>query len=129
MVKRTFRKAQKEDLIPYFIKEEDIGMNDTVRSRLTARFGKVIGISKDGDTITVRWEAGGTQKLSKESVYKMREVEAGDLKDMTKVKSVYDDLKILERFGFIEFHSAKVGKRESLTPVLTISNMQIIINI
>jgi len=44
-------------------------------------------------------------------------------------KSVYEDLQILERFGFIEFHSNKKGKRESLQPVLTVENLQIIINI
>ena len=44
-------------------------------------------------------------------------------------RSVHEDLKILERFGFIEFHSEKVGKRESLMPVLTIDSLQIEINI
>ena len=44
-------------------------------------------------------------------------------------KSVYEDLKVLKRFGFIEFHTSKTGKRQSLTPVLTIDSMQIIINI
>ena len=44
-------------------------------------------------------------------------------------KSVRDDVKVLERFGFIEFHSEKVGKRESLKPVLIADKLQIIINI
>jgi predicted transcriptional regulator len=44
-------------------------------------------------------------------------------------KSVRDDIKILERFGFIEFHAEKTGKRESLKPVLIIDSLQIIINI
>ena len=44
-------------------------------------------------------------------------------------KSVYQDLKILERFGFIEFHSSKKGQRESLIPVLTIDSMDIVITI
>ena len=44
-------------------------------------------------------------------------------------KSVRDDLKILERFGFIEFHASKTGKRKALTPVLTIDSLQIIVNI
>lgn len=38
-------------------------------------------------------------------------------------KSVYTDLKILERFGFIEFHSEKKGNRESLKPVLKIDSI------
>lgn len=44
-------------------------------------------------------------------------------------KSVRDDVKVLERFGFIEFHAEKTGKRESLMPVLTIDKIEIIINI
>jgi predicted transcriptional regulator len=44
-------------------------------------------------------------------------------------KSVRDDIKILERFGFIEFHSEKTGGRESLMPVLIINKLQIIIDI
>ena len=44
-------------------------------------------------------------------------------------KSVREDLKLLERFGFIEFHSARVGKRKSLVPVLTVDRIEIIIDI
>ena len=44
-------------------------------------------------------------------------------------KSVRDDVKVLERFGFIEFHSEKTGKRESLKPVLIIDRLQIQIDI
>jgi len=44
-------------------------------------------------------------------------------------KSVRDDIKVLERFGFIEFHAEKTGKRSSLMPVLIIDKLQIIINI
>ena len=44
-------------------------------------------------------------------------------------KSVSDDVKFLERFGFIEFHAEKTGNRESLAPVLTVDEMQLIINI
>ena len=44
-------------------------------------------------------------------------------------KSVREDIKVLERFGFIEFHSEKVGRRASLMPVLVIEELQIIINI
>ncbi len=44
-------------------------------------------------------------------------------------KSVRDDIKILERFGFIEFHAEKTGKRESLKPVLIIDKLEIVIDI
>jgi len=44
-------------------------------------------------------------------------------------KSVYKDLKVLERFEFIEFYSEKKGERESLKPVLALSNLNINISI
>jgi predicted transcriptional regulator len=44
-------------------------------------------------------------------------------------KSVYEDLKILERFGFVEFHSEKKGKRQSLRPVLIVDELQIVVKI
>ena len=44
-------------------------------------------------------------------------------------KSVHQDLKLLERFGFIEFHKARKGKRESLAPELSVNQMQILLNI
>lgn len=44
-------------------------------------------------------------------------------------KSVREDIKILERFGFIEFHAEKTGRRESLKPVLVIDRLQIMIDI
>lgn len=44
-------------------------------------------------------------------------------------KSVRSDVKVLERFGFIEFHSEKTGKRESLMPVLVVDKLEIIVDI
>ena len=44
-------------------------------------------------------------------------------------KSVREDVKVLERFGFFEFHAEKTGKRESLMPVLTVDKLQIVIDI
>ena len=44
-------------------------------------------------------------------------------------KSVREDVNVLERFGFIEFIAEKTGKRESLMPVLSADQMQIIIDI
>jgi len=91
LLKRTLKYAGREDLIEYLIKEEDINIGDTIRSRFTGRFGKVIGIHKDGDTIEVIWDAGGKQLLGKESVFKMKEKNIDSAKDLTKVKSIYDD--------------------------------------
>jgi len=44
-------------------------------------------------------------------------------------KSVHEDLKLLERFGFIDFYSDSTGKRTSLIPYLTIDNLEIVVNI
>ena len=44
-------------------------------------------------------------------------------------KSVRDDIKVLERFGFIEFHAEKTGEREALMPVLIIDKLEIVIDI
>jgi len=44
-------------------------------------------------------------------------------------KSVHEDLKLLERFGFIEFHAEKIGKRESLAPVLTVDEINLVVNV
>ena len=44
-------------------------------------------------------------------------------------KSVREDIKVLERFGFIEFHAEKTGKRESLKPVLATDRLQVMIEI
>lgn len=88
MIKRTFKKAQREDLLEYFIKEEDIKIGDIIRSRFTARMGEVIGIHKDGDTIEVKWDSGGRQFLSKESVFKMRNKVVEDVSDLKKVHTV-----------------------------------------
>ena len=40
-------------------------------------------------------------------------------------KSVSDDIKFLEKFGFIEMAAEKTGKRERLRPVLIIDSMNI----
>lgn len=44
-------------------------------------------------------------------------------------KSVSEDIKLLERFGFIEMISEKTGKRERLKPVLSVDEMVINIKI
>jgi hypothetical protein len=93
MVSRTFKIAKREDLLEYFIQESDIKVGDTVQSRMTARIGKVKGIHKDGDTIEVHWDAGGSQLIGKESVYKLRskDMDIETPHDLTKVKTIYDN--------------------------------------
>ena len=91
LVKRTLKYANREDLIPCFIEEEDIKINDVIKSRMTAREGVVIGIRSDGDTIEVKWDSGGRQLLSKESVFKLRTKEIVETGDITKVCTEKDD--------------------------------------
>ena len=44
-------------------------------------------------------------------------------------KSVFEDIKLLERFGIIDRVLEKTGKRESHRPVITIDTLNIVINI
>ena len=44
-------------------------------------------------------------------------------------KSVSDDVKLLERFGFIEFQSEKTGNRERLRPIVVVDSINITISI
>lgn len=44
-------------------------------------------------------------------------------------KAVFKDLKILERFGFVELVSEKTGKRERLRPILAIDTLNITIRV
>lgn len=61
-----------------------------------------------------------TLKIKKpKSIYNLAKILNRDF------KSVYLDLKFLERFGFIEFYSEKRGKRESLKPILKIDSLKL----
>ncbi len=44
-------------------------------------------------------------------------------------KSVYEDLKFLEKLGFIEFHLEKTGNKERLIPVLLTDKIELIVTI
>lgn len=44
-------------------------------------------------------------------------------------KSVYDDVILLKKFGFIDLKQSQKGKRESLKPLLVLDRLQIIFNI
>ena len=44
-------------------------------------------------------------------------------------KSVNDDIKLLERFGFIDMISEKTGKRERLKPIIVVDSIKIEIKI
>jgi predicted transcriptional regulator len=44
-------------------------------------------------------------------------------------KSVNDDIKLLQRFGFIDLISEKTGKRERLKPVISVDSINIEVKI
>jgi len=65
-----------------------------------------------------------TLKVKKpKSIYDLAKILGRDF------KSVYSDLKFLERFGFIEFYSEKKGNREALKPVLKIDSLKLELSI
>ncbi len=57
------------------------------------------------------------------SIYQLAKLLKRDL------KSVRQDVHLLERFGFIEFYEENVGKRSSIKPVLSTDRLQIFIEV
>ena len=68
---RTLKSAGMEDLADFIIGETDASIGDTIRSRSSARIGKIIGIHADGCTVDVRWDTGGIQPVPKENLVKL----------------------------------------------------------
>ncbi len=54
-----------------------------------------------------------------DSVYRLGKILKRDL------KSVNNDVKLLERFGFVDLISEKTGKRERLKPVIVVDSINI----
>ena len=72
MIENTFKRANKKDNITEMLREYDLGIGDTVQSRMTNRIGTVYGIKADGRTVEINWEnKGGRQNISKESLFKI----------------------------------------------------------
>ena len=66
------KSVDKPELVKHKIKEVEVALNDRVRSRLTGRFGKVVGIHTDAQIVDVKWENdGSTQALTKYSLLKV----------------------------------------------------------
>src|SRR3989304_2290201 len=57
------------------------------------------------------------------SIYKLAKIVNRDF------KSVSEDIKLLEKFGFIDLISEKTGKRERLKPVLVVDTIHINVKI
>lgn len=54
-----------------------------------------------------------------ESIYKLAKILGRDF------KAVSQDIKLLERFGFIELKPESKGKRKKLRPIIAIDNLQV----
>lgn len=103
--------ANEFGFIPKFFgakKELDFSDLETLRKLLSNEKSRILYILKN-------------EKIS--SMY--------DLAKKTKrnFKSVHEDLKFLEKLGFIEFHSDKTGKRERLIPVLLTEKIELVITV
>lgn len=104
-LRQVFVKVGREDLANDFIEEIDIDIDDKVISRMSAREGVVFGIHSDGDTVEVKWNEGGRQFVSKESLLKADSLSGIESKkDMKKVcttsepyKDMVDALKELKK--------------------------------
>ena len=57
------------------------------------------------------------------SIYNLAKILKRDL------KSVNNDIKLLERFGFIDMISEKTGKRERLRPIVVVDSIRINLNV
>lgn len=69
--KNTFKQANREDLLEVFVQEDEVGINDVIRSRYTNRVGEVLGLKGDGETLVVKWDTGQLQNVAKTSVIKL----------------------------------------------------------
>jgi hypothetical protein len=63
------KSIKKEDLKELFLSKKKAEIGLTVRSRLTGKLGKIINLKKDGFTIEVKWDEGGSQILPIDLLY------------------------------------------------------------
>ena len=80
----------------------------------------------DGLTQLRRILSNGKAKL----IYTIKKKNPGSIYGLAKMlgrdfKSVSDDVKLLEKFGFVDMIAEKSGKRERLRPILVVDSMHI----
>ncbi|MFH1237857.1 MAG: hypothetical protein ABIH79_00795 [archaeon] len=95
---------------------------------------KLLGESKSQDFSDIKLLRSLLSNEKARILYTLKSKKPKSIYSLSKIlerdfKSVREDIKVLERFGFIEFHAEKTGKRESLKPVLVIDRLQIMIDI
>lgn len=100
------------------------------KGAFTAFFKKLTGEKADYDFEGI---ASLRSLLSNEKARMLNVIktkEPGSIYELAKVlgrdfKAVNDDVKLLERFGFIDFIKEKTGKRERLKPVIIVDSINI----
>lgn len=103
--------ANEFGFIPKFFgakKEFDFSDLETLRKLLSNEKSRILYILKN-------------EKIT--SIYNLAKKTKRDF------KSVYQDLKFLEKLGFIEFHSGKTGNKERLIPILLTNKLELVITI
>ena len=95
---------------------------------------KLIGEEKSHDFSDIKLLRNLLSNEKSRILYTLKSKDPRSIYELAKIlgrdfKSVREDIKILERFGFIEFHAEKTGNRESLKPILVIDSLQIQIEI
>ena len=95
---------------------------------------KLIGEKKPHDFSDIKLLRNLLSNEKSRILYTLKHKEPKSIYALSKLlgrdfKSTREDVKVLERFGFIEFHSEKTGKREALRPVLIIDKLEIVIEI
>lgn len=100
----------------------------------TAFFKKITGEHRDYNFEGIR---ALKQMLNNEKariLYTIKSKKPSSIYNLAKIlnrdfKSVNEDIKLLEKFGFIDLIAEKTGKRERLKPVLVVDTIQINIKI
>jgi len=95
---------------------------------------KLIGTNKSHDFSDIKLLRNLLSNEKARILYTLKTKKPRSIYELAKLlkrdpKSVRQDIKILKRFGFIEFHSYKKGNRQSLSPVLTVERLELVINI
>lgn len=103
--------ADKSSFVTRFInpkKEQDLSDVKILRSLLSNQKSRILYTIK---------------KDNPKSIYELSKILKRDF------KSVQSEVKMLEKFGFIDLVLEKKGKRKCLRPVISASQIQIIVNI
>jgi len=85
---------------------------------------------KDYDFESISWLRKLLSNEKARLMHIIKTKKPGSIYELAKIlkrdfKSVSDDIKLLEKFGFIDMIAEKTGKRERLRPILVVDSMHI----